>query len=317
MITPYQQSRVFDNSPRGKLALVLGGGGARGALQVGALQAVIEAGIRPDILIGTSIGAVNATMLTIYGFTPEGLVRLENSWKDAKDANLLSGDYLRMVMRALINRMGRETYNEQMRAFYVRNGITPNLRFGDYQQPELYCVATDLHRYEPFIFGANPEHRVLDGVMASSAIPPWIAPIRIGQGLMMDGGALSNLPIEPAMRMGATEIIALNLFDPRPPDLDARGFSPFLDKLLTSVERRQVEMELALAQARGVPVHHWRLHYKVATPVWNFDNTEDLFRTGYQQAQAYLNKMRKQQAQTERQMGLGEKVRAWLRKQRK
>ena len=306
-----------DAPPGRKLALVLGGGGARGALQVGALRAIIEAGIRPQMLIGTSIGAVNAAFLAIYGFTPAGLAHLEEVWADAKRSNLLSGDYLRMVMRALINRMGRETYNEQMRAFYIRNGITSDLRFGDYQHPQLYCVATNLHSYEPFIFGSNPKHRLLDGVMASSAIPPWIAPIRIGRELMMDGGALSNLPIEPAMRMGATDIIALDLFDPRPPDLEARGFSPFLDKLLTSVEHRQVEMELALARARGAPVLHWRLHYKVATPVWNFDNMEDLFRTGYKQAQAYLRQMQapppKRTPQGRRAWRL---LRAWLQRKR-
>jgi len=316
MTTSPQYIFNHDGPSREKLALALGGGGARGALQVGALRAILEAGIRPDMLIGTSIGAVNATILTIFGFSPEGMAALEHTWLDAKDANLLTGDYLRMVMRAIINRMGKETINEQMRAFYIRSGITPELRFRGYTHPELYCVSTDLHRYEPFIFGSDPDQRLLDGVMASSAIPPWIAPIRLEKQLLMDGGALSNLPIEPAMRMGATEIIALNLFDPRPPDLNARGFSPFLDKLLTSVERRQVEMELTLAQARGVPVHHWQLRYKEATPVWNFDNTEDLFLTGYQQGQAYLQQMKRQSspARSKSAHGVWARMNAWLRK---
>lgn len=312
-----QQHPTFDNKPSHKLAFVLGGGGARGALQVGALRVLQEAGIQPDMLVGTSIGAVNAAMLAIYGYSPAGLDTIERAWLDAKESNTLTGDYLKLMVRAMINRMGKETYHEQTRAYYIRNGISPDLRFGDFTTPALYCVATDLNRYQPFIFGEDPEQRVLDGVLASSAIPPWIAPIKIGKNMLMDGGALSNLPIEPAMRMGATEIIALDLFDPRPPDLEARGFSPFFDKLLTSLEHRQVDMELALAQARGVPVHHWRLRYRVVVPVWDFSHTEDLFHTGNQQGKAYLDKMREKQVQAQRQKGFWGKVRAWWRKQKK
>lgn len=295
-----------------KLAFVLGGGGARGAMQVGALRVLLEAGIQPDMLVGTSIGSVNSATVAIHGFTEPGLDRLEQAWLDAQKSNLLAGDYLRLMVRAMVNRMGREKYHAQMREFYIRNGLAPNLRFADFTHPELYCVATDLNHYEPFIFGADPEQRVLDGVMASSAIPPWIAPLRINDEWLMDGGALSNLPIEPALRMGATEIIALNLFDPRPTDLEARGFSPFLDKLLTSVEYRQVTMELALAKERGIPVHHWRFRYREVIPIWDFSHTEELFEVGYQQAQAYLAQMLREQAAPK--MGWWDKIRGWWRK---
>jgi len=54
---------------RTSLAFVLGGGGARGALQAGALRALWEAGLRPDLWVGTSAGAVNAAFLAVKGFT--------------------------------------------------------------------------------------------------------------------------------------------------------------------------------------------------------------------------------------------------------
>jgi len=62
------------------LAFVLAGGGARGALQVGARSALLEAGIRPDLLVGTAIGAINAAFLGLHGFTPEALDLLEAAW---------------------------------------------------------------------------------------------------------------------------------------------------------------------------------------------------------------------------------------------
>ncbi len=316
MLSPNRRASSSE-SPR-KLAFVLGGGGARGAMQVGALRILLEAGIQPDMLVGTSIGAVNAAMVTINGLSTEGLERLERAWLDAKDAHLLSGDYLKLALRTVVNRMGSEKYRQEMRAFYIRNGLTPDLRFDDFSHPRLYCIATDLNRYEPYIFGVHPEDRILDGVMASSAIPPWIPPLRLGKEWLMDGGALSNLPVEPAIRLGATEIIALDLFDPRPSDPDAHGFSPFLDKLLTSVEHRQVAMELALAEASGIPVHHWRFRYREMVPVWDFSHTEELMHTGYVQAQAYLQKMQAQQAAERREAsnaGLWQRWMARLKKQ--
>lgn len=65
-------------------AIVLSGGGALGALQAGALRALIEAGIKPDLLVGTSIGAVNAACMAVYGFNLEGITRLEKTWKVPK-----------------------------------------------------------------------------------------------------------------------------------------------------------------------------------------------------------------------------------------
>jgi NTE family protein len=297
--------------PPRKLAFVLGGGGARGAMQVGALRALLEAGIQPDMLVGTSIGAVNAAMIAIYGFSETGLERLERAWLDAMEADLLPGDYLRLMVRTMLNRMGKEIYHDQMRDFYIRNGITPDIRFRDISHPRLYCMATDLNRYDPFIFGIDPEQRVLEAVLASSAIPPWIPPLRMGEEWLMDGGALSNLPTEPAMRLGATEIIAMDLFDPRPPDLEAKGFTSFLDKLLTSVEHRQIDMELALAEARGTPVYHWRFRYRDMIPVWDFSHTEDLFQTGYDQGVKFLRTM--QATRQAYSSGRWEALFAWLR----
>ena len=65
---------------RRSLAFVLAGGGARGALQVGALRALLESGIRPDLLVGTSIGAINAAFLGLHGYTTESLDLLKAAW---------------------------------------------------------------------------------------------------------------------------------------------------------------------------------------------------------------------------------------------
>jgi NTE family protein len=65
------------------LALVLGGGGARGALQVGAVRALLEADIRPDLLVGTSIGAINAAGLAIRGVAAATIPSMVEDWRAA------------------------------------------------------------------------------------------------------------------------------------------------------------------------------------------------------------------------------------------
>ena len=72
-----------------RLVFALGGGGARGALQAGALRALLEAGIQPDLLVGTSVGAVNAIFLALRGFNPQSLNYLHDTWMAAAKADLL------------------------------------------------------------------------------------------------------------------------------------------------------------------------------------------------------------------------------------
>lgn len=74
---------------KNKLAFVLGGGGARGALQVGALRALLEADIHPDLAVGTSIGALNAAFIGLHGFNSQALDGLVTTWRAAATADHL------------------------------------------------------------------------------------------------------------------------------------------------------------------------------------------------------------------------------------
>lgn len=67
-----------------KLALVLSGGGARGALQVGALRALLEADIQPDLLVGTSVGAINATFMAMHGVNLITVDEITEAWGEER-----------------------------------------------------------------------------------------------------------------------------------------------------------------------------------------------------------------------------------------
>ena len=103
----------------------------------------------------------------------------------------------------------------------------------------------------------------------------------------LDSGC-SNLPIEPALSQGATEIIALDLSDPRPIGPAIRGFGPFLFQLIHTVEQRQVYLEKKLAAAYRVPVHHVPLQAAMPVAVWQFERSLPLIDRGYDLMSEYL-----------------------------
>lgn len=265
------------------LAFVLSGGGARGALQVGALQALIEAGWKPELLVGTSVGAMNAACLALHGVSQTGLDVVKQAWQYAAHNCLLKPNQSWLTLRAMINRPDSHTITS-LRAFFLAFGATPSLRFGDIPNIRLALVAADLNSGCPIIYGSDPDHNVLDGLLASTALPPWVMPLENDGKYLIDGGALSNLPIEPALRLGATEIIALDLTDPTCIPETGHPFNRFFDKLSYAVCRRQSELEIALARALGVPVHHIVLRSPVPTPVWDFSMYRELITCGYETA---------------------------------
>jgi len=270
------------------LAIALGGGGARGALQAGALRALLEAGIKPDLLVGTSIGAVNAVFLAMHGFTPQALNELDASWFAAAQADLFPASTAWLTVRVLFNRVRAYPY-QRLRDFFISQGISPDMNFGDLPHMPVILVSADLNGRQPHYYGSNPRESVLDGLLASSALPPWVHPIESEGHFLMDGGAVSNLPIEPAIAHGATEVIALGLSNPDEIDLNEHGFVPFWTKFLYTIEARQISLELELARAKNIPVHVLNLKTSIPVPAWNFSQTQSLLSDGYSQTKQALD----------------------------
>ena len=264
-------------------ALVLSSGGSRGALQVGAIQALYEMGFSPDIITGTSIGAANGAFLAVNGFSQEGITKLQSVWETTIEKDLLPTNLWWQFMRSIFSRT-KGFSQDQIRAFAIENGVTPDLCFGDLKNIRFYPVASDLNAGIPVVFGDNPNDSVLDSILASMALPPWIAPIEKEEYLFIDGGATSNLPIEAAFSHGATEIVALDLSDPQDGNINNQNLSHLLIKLDMTVERRQKYLELELAEAHGIPVKHIVLNGDTPVPIWDFRASRELIERGYKLA---------------------------------
>jgi NTE family protein len=263
------------------LAFVLSGGGARGALQVGSLYALLEHGFQPDLLVGTSIGAVNAAYLAMHGFARESLDLLFGAWHRVSELDLLPKNYVRLTLRAMLGRSSNSPAS-RIRDFLIQSGFSPELRFGDLRHPKLIIVSSDLNAGKPVLHGESPDDRVLDALLVSTALPPWSMPVHTRHQFLMDGGVVSNLPIEAALLAGATRIVALDLNDTRETFGGKRGLGLFVNNLAYAIERREGDLELRLAQAQGVPVFHLRLLGKEPTPILDFRHADELIAQGYE-----------------------------------
>lgn len=270
-----------------KLAFVLGGGGARGALQAGALRAVLEHGIHPDMLVGTSAGAANAAFLGLDP-TLAQTIRLEQVWRALARIDFFPARWTAVLTRALLNQAGVKPH-PSLDEFFLRYLPNPEFRFRQMQVP-VYLIAADLNDGTAVTYGDDPEQPVLEGMLASTALPPWIRPLERGDRLLMDGGIVSNLPIEPAIAHGATEITAFDISTAAGTYSKAQGLAPFASKLLYAVARRQIDLELRLAAARNVPVHRLELYAAPPIMFWDFTRADELIAQGYQITLRFLEK---------------------------
>ncbi len=160
-----------------KTGLVLSGGGARGFAHLGLLQALNEEGIYPDVLSGTSAGAL-VGVLYADGYTPGEILEIMNSGSRL--------DFMRPAMprEGLLQLNGiHKILKTQLRATTFKELKIP-----------LYVTATDLNNGKPVYFSQG---KLLDPVIASASIPVLFQPVKINNISYVDGGVLDNLPVHP------------------------------------------------------------------------------------------------------------------------
>jgi NTE family protein len=264
-------------------AFVFSGGGSHGALQVGAARSLLEAGIYPDLLVGTSIGAANATGLALWGANLDGVASVEQAWHKVSDMELLDKKISPLMLRALFNRTSNRT-KTKIEELLISLGITPEIRFDQINNVRLGLVSADLETGQPVIYGMEPSESILEGLLASTAIQPWFPPVRKDGQLLIDGGVLSNLPIEPALRMGATEIYALDLNDGSLLPKENPTPLQYLEKYYFALCKRHAFLETALAVERNIPVHYMEFQGLSKVPIWDFSQNEELIQAGYRKA---------------------------------
>jgi NTE family protein len=198
-----QWLRRLASRKRDRVAFVLSGGGPLGALQVGALHALFERDIRPDLAVGTSVGALNATWLAMDP-TTAGVAHLESSWRNMKEGDLFPGGRFKASWARMLVKGNRVFENSGLRRT-IEKTLGP-ARFEDAQIP-LAVTATELETGAEMLFTSGP---VLGPLLASTAMPGIFPPVEVEGRTYIDGGVANNVPIAPAAGLGATTIYVMN-----------------------------------------------------------------------------------------------------------
>jgi len=183
-------------------AFVLGGGGLLGAHEVGMLRALGEAGVRPDLVVGTSIGAINGVVVAA---DPAGAAaRLSRMWQ---------GEELRLAFSeklwgraARLARSGTHLHSlEPLRRLLAE--VLGRESFSDLELP-FQCVAASIEDATARWFSDGP---VVPAVMASCAVPGLLPPVEIDGTHYFDGGLVDSIPVGRAVALGATTVYVLQV----------------------------------------------------------------------------------------------------------
>lgn len=195
-----------------RTAFVLAGGGVLGAIQVGQLRALMEAGIEPDVIVGTSVGAINGSMLAADP-TPGAIERLTDVWTNLRAEDIFPGSRVARVWN-IVARGDHIHPNDGIRRLI---DMLPVHTFEQLQIPFHACAA-GLADGEERWFDSGPLSRA---ILASTALPGVFPPVSIDGKLYVDGGVVNNVPVARATELGARRIYVLTCGAPstRPRDV--------------------------------------------------------------------------------------------------
>jgi NTE family protein len=210
---------------RPKTAFVLGGGGNLGAVQVGMLQALLDRGIVPDVVVGCSVGSLNGAAIA-GNPTSEGAEHLGNVWSALDGTDIFSGSNLSSIW-SLVRRGPSLSTNEGLRR--LLRDASPITSFEEAVVP-LHVVATSLATGDERWFTSGS---IVDPILASAALPAVFPPIAIDGELHVDGAVVNNVPISRAAAVGAERVYVCHVgnfsrprSDPkRPIDVLLQSFS--------------------------------------------------------------------------------------------
>src|SRR5256885_2350856 len=261
-----------------RTAFVLSGGGSLGAVQVGMLKALFESGITPDILIGTSVGAVNAAWVAGRPGA-DGMAELADIWLGLRRQDVFPISPL-MSAAGLLGRSNHFISNINLGSILKKN--IPFERIEQASVP-LHIVATDLKSGRATILTSGP---TVPALLASCAIPGVFPPVTIGRREFVDGGVANHTPITVAIELGARQIYALPVGYPWLNKEPTNALGMALYALARIVEQKldaEVEANRTLADIHVLPA----LDIADVSPA-DFSHTRELIDWGYKAARRYL-----------------------------
>lgn len=177
-----------------KLGLVLGAGGARGVAHIGLLQALEEISVKPDLVVGCSMGAIVGALYCM-------------GKSSAELKELVCGIKKKDVVDITLKVISNKALLKSEKIDKIFDELFGDVTFEDLKIP-FYCVANDILNCKEVFFGSG---KLKDAVRASIAIPTIIKPVEIDDMVLVDGSAINRLPIGYARKKGADKVIAMDV----------------------------------------------------------------------------------------------------------
>ncbi|ELA9813565.1 patatin-like phospholipase family protein [Vibrio parahaemolyticus] len=260
------QVKNEDTPTRPKVAVVLAGGGAKGAAHIGVLKALEEMHIPVDIITGTSMGAY------VGGLYATGMSA------DEIESFIYSVDW-NSGYRDRVDRSQRRVRDKE---YEDRYQITTDLglRFGEVRAPTgvvqgqnmlrvLRETTGNLGRFESFDELAIPYRSVatdileldevvigngylVDAMMASMSVPGALPPYKLNGHMLVDGGVVNNMPVDVARAMGADVVIAVDISTDYKTEDDFTGLFTVADQLSNYLVRRSTQQQVETLQEHDV-----------------------------------------------------------------
>jgi len=203
VLSALRRRRPPESGGRPREAVVLSGGGSLGAVQVGALRALLEAGVTPDLFVGCSVGALNAAALACDP-SLKRLDELEAIWRGLDRKDVFGGN--RRLLATHLVRGDDHLYEPDALRALVRRTVPVN----DLSETAVPChvVTTDLETGKSCWWSSGDPAAVLT---ASACLPAVFPPVRLGDGLHVDGGVTCPVPVDRALDLGAVRTWVLDV----------------------------------------------------------------------------------------------------------
>jgi NTE family protein len=183
-----------------RTAFVLAGGGSLGAVEVGMLQALVERGVMPDLVVGSSVGAINGAYFAARP-DPAGIEDLASIWSGLRRSDIFPLG----LLGGLFGFIGLRSHLLHSRSLHTLLEESLPERFEQTKIP-LHVVASDVLSGEEVHLSSGS---LVEAVLASAAIPAVFPAVTLGGRALVDGALASNTPLAAALKLGAERLIVL------------------------------------------------------------------------------------------------------------
>lgn len=220
-----------------KTAFVFSGGGSLGAIETGALKAIVEHGIHADLIIGTSVGSLIGAMFA-YNPTSECVQIMEEIWGEIKTRDVFPIS----LFTSVVNLATSSQYALSTKKLRIL--ISEEIPYTKIEETKLplYIIGSDIITGEEVVFNKG---LVLEALMSSVGVPGIFPPQHMNKRMIVDGGMLNNSAISTAVKLGAERIIVFPIGVP-PTDIKPKNIMEIIIRSIVFHANRQLATDIQL-----------------------------------------------------------------------